>query len=285
MMTLQNSSGNPSKRLQGSRLLSFNSNKPLLNETQKAIFPLDLKEQRELFRLVNEYCDLAYKSELTSFDLKRMYEIYSLAEYDEILNYWLSQIDQGVDPLFIAIRQKERISLEDFISALGVINSRNMTIEKFKCLVEKLFFNDALLDKYIHFKDSDYCRQLIFQTAHCAIYVISWKPRQLTQPHLHTSSLSLIKVYRGILTHSIFDDIKAPYVHLKGLEGKQLKYEKREEFQYEEDTWININAGDIHQLANMSSENLVTLHFRYFKQPSCAEEDESFIERQSQCQS
>jgi predicted metal-dependent enzyme (double-stranded beta helix superfamily) len=277
VMTLKNRSENIDKlAIQQTKRLSLVSHKPHLNETVQAVLPLDIKEQPELFRLVYEYCELAYKPELTRLDTERIGEIYELAEYDEVLEDWINKVDSSVDPIFIAMRQQERISLQDFFSEIEAIRSQDMTVEKFKILAEKLHLNDCLVKKHVHFQDRDYCRQLICHTSHCSIFIISWKPNQRTQAHSHANDLGVIRVYEGTLTHSIYDAVKERYVH-EGREGQQLKYSKKEEYQAEKNTWVCIDNGKIHQLGNSSSENLVTIHFRYFKQPIQREDEESAI--------
>ncbi|WP_404790323.1 hypothetical protein [Altericista sp. CCNU0014] len=274
MMTLKNSAENPDKKnVQSTKLLSLVSNKLHLNETLQKVLPLELQEQPELYRLVIEYCELTYKSQLTEIDLERVNEIYELAEYDEVLDRWISKIDDSVDPIVFAIRQQERISLLDFITEMRCIDSQYMTLEKFKSLAEKLELNNYFINKYVHFQDRDYTCQLVCQTSNCSITVISWKTNQRTQAHFNASDLSVIYVYQGTLTYTIFDKVNEPYIHHKGREGKQLKYLKREENQFKENTWLSINSGETYQLSNLASEDLITLHFRYYTYPTYQEDE------------
>jgi hypothetical protein len=118
--------------------LSLVSPSPSLSQNTLEGLPPDLREQPELYRLVSEYSELAYKPVLTDLDITRISEIYELAEYDEYLDSWIKKIDDGVDPLFIKIRQQERISLQDFISEAGFLNAQGIKIERLYALAEKL---------------------------------------------------------------------------------------------------------------------------------------------------
>jgi predicted metal-dependent enzyme (double-stranded beta helix superfamily) len=258
---------------QPSKVLSLVSTPVNLSQSVQKVLPRDLIEQPELYRLVHEYCELAYKPALTQLDIERVSEIYGLAEYDGDLNFWIDKIDNSIDPLFVAIRQKERISLQDFIAEMNSVNSRELTIDKFKGLTQKLHFTDCFLSKYICFQKKEYSRQLICQTSNCAIFTICWKPNQLSQAHLHTNDLTVIRVYDGTLTYTDFDEVNEIYFH-EGLEGKQLKYVKKEECKIEKGSWLSIENGKVHQLGNKSSTDLVTIHFRYFKRPILREDRE-----------
>lgn len=253
--------------------LSLVSLIPNLSQSVQETLPQELKEQPELFNLVSEYCELAYKSVLLDFDIERISEIYELALYDEDLNSWLKRIDASIDPLFINLRQQDKISLQDFISEMKSTSSEDMTVEKLQILAEKLHFTDCFLKSYIYFQGKEYSRQLICQTPYCSIFVICWKPNQFSQPHLHANDFTVIQVYRGTLTYTVFDEINEVYIH-EGREGRQLKYLKKEEHQFKQNSWLSIENGQVHQLANTSSSNLVTIHFRYFKKPLLREDKE-----------
>lgn len=247
-----------------------------LDEADWAVLPPELTEQPGLLKLVQEYCELANKPELTEADTERMAEIYDLAEYDELLNHWLNKIDDSVEPILVALRQQKGLSLEDFIYNLGRIPSQDMTIEKFKALAKKVRLSTRLVNEHIHFQERDYCRVPICQTSFGAIFVIGWKPEQSSEVHRHANDLSVIRVYQGTLTHKVFDEVEESVDHM-GVKGKRTRYVLRDKWQVEEDGWLCVDQGQIHQLVNESQENLVTIHFRYFKQPIKREDEEPGI--------
>jgi predicted metal-dependent enzyme (double-stranded beta helix superfamily) len=132
-----------------------------------------------------------------------------------------------------------------------------MTHEKFKKLAERLYLSDKFLQKHICFKDNDYHRKLIFQTSFGCVYVIAWKPGQATTIHPHCNDISVIRVCQGTLTHRLFEEAKFTP---GGNRPKQKKY-------FEENQWVCVDFFEVHPLSNEKNENLVTLHFRFFKKP------------------
>ena len=259
-----------SQQPNGNRIVSLI---PSINERKCDSVPLEFREEPELYKLVSNYAELAYKPVLSEIDLDRISEIYGLAEFDECLDDWIKKIDDGVDPFFLKIRQHESISLLDFIAEVRSFHAREMTVDRFQFLAKRLKFTDNFLSSYTHFRYKEYSRQLICQTPHCAVFLICWKPGQYSQPHLHANDLTVIKVYRGVLTYSLFDEVHDPYLH-QGLEGKQLRYSERGVREVPQGEWLSIENGKIHQLRNRTSSNLITIHYRYFMKPVLREDNE-----------
>jgi predicted metal-dependent enzyme (double-stranded beta helix superfamily) len=206
-------------------------------------------------KLIQEYYDLATSKELSEADAERLSEIFELAQYDELLDEWIAKIDEAIE--IVEQLKPKQLSIEEFISEVERIPSQEMTLEKFKELAERLHLSDKFLNKHIHFKDNTYHRQLIFQTSFGCVYVIAWKPGQSTTIHLHCNDLSVIRVCQGILTHRFFEEAKFTPGGYRRLHKKQ----------FEENQWVCVDSSQIHQFANESNKNLVTLHFRFFSQP------------------
>ncbi len=248
--------------------LKLVQDKSRLDEMSQAI-PPDLIQKPGLLKLVTEYCRLTTKPKLNGADAERMEKIYELAEYDDELDNWIARIDENIEPFVLAlIQQQEReiLSLEDFINEIKNIPYQEMTLQKFKELAQKVYLSDHLVNKHIHFQDCDYCRQVICQTSFGVIFVISWKPRQSSSIHFHETDFSVIHVYKGTLTHELYETEKEIIFH-QGKKGLRDKYISRGKQQVEENEWVYIGTKQIHRLINNSTENLVTLHFRLFGQP------------------
>lgn len=234
------------------------------NDSKKLLFlPVksnNLAEALQQFpglrKLVREYYALVNQKELSEADAERMSEIFELAIYDELLDECIDFIDESIE---IIKQLDDHLSLEEFIDRVGSIPVQEMTLEKFKELAQRLKLNERFLNKHIGFQDNDYHRKLIFSGSFGCVYAIGWKPGQKTEIHCHTDSFSVIHVHQGILTHRLLDEVN----HLHGQKG----YRPRQEIQVKENQWICIDLSQNHQLTNESMENLVTLHFRYFKNP------------------
>jgi quercetin dioxygenase-like cupin family protein len=71
----------------------------------------------------------------------------------------------------------------------------------------------------------------------------------------------------------VFDEVHESYFY-QGQEGRQLLYSEREVRQIHQGSWLSIKNGEVHQLGNKSSSDLITIHYRYFKQPILREDNE-----------
>lgn len=236
--------------------------------------PPDLAQEPGLLKLTIEYCKLATKPKLSSADAERMAEIYKLAEYDEQLDYWIARIDENIEPMLVALLQqeKESLSLEEFIYEIRNASSQEMSLEEFKKLAQNVYLSDSLVNKYISFQNYSYCRQSICQTSFGDIFVISWKPGQSSSIHLHENEFSVIRVYKGTLTHELYEKEEEVVFH-QGLTGWRDKHILKEEEPVRENEWVCVNRKQIHRLINKSTKTLVTLHFRLFGQPIESEDD------------
>ena len=222
-----------------------------------------LRKLPGLRKLVQEYYWLINLEKLSDADAERMSAIFELAEYDKRLNECIDKIDESI--MIVEQLETNNFSIEDFIERVECIPSQEMTLEKFKELAQQLHLSDDFLTKFIGFKDNHYHRKLILQTSFGCIYAIGWKPGQNTTIHPHCDDISVIRVYQGTLTYRLYKEVN----HLYGekvyrpipIDGNRI------ESQVKENDWVCVDFSQIHQLANESNQNLVTLHFRYFKNP------------------
>lgn len=257
----------------------MNSNSKILDQGVPSPVPsLAWQMQPGLRKLVHEYGDFSTQLELSIADIQRMTEISALAEYDDELNNWLTAIDENLELIFMAQEfKKEPFSLEDFILEIQHIPPHEMTFEKFKEIAQKVYISDRLLAQHIHFQESEYSRQTICQTAFGAIFVIAWMPGQHCGPHKHSpDDLSVIRVCQGELTHRIYEETSTFH---RGQPGYRPIQEKTERFK--ENEWIGVDVSEVHELANESSEKIVTLHFRFFSSPIKHEgQEHTWLDRQ-----
>ena len=231
--------------------------------------------EENLTKLVKKYCLLVTKTDLSSEDAKIITEILDYSVYDEGLNYWLSEADQIID------YQLSTGLIPDYdlvISSLSIKNLvHNLTrdpsdkvtdrvrFETFKKLVKQTELKGKFLEKYKSFSNKSFSRKAIFQTKisfkntekDLTIYMIGWKPGQTTHTvHHHGQSLDAIQVYQGEMTHWFVDQRLEPEEVISTPGDIITKNE-----------FVCIKRKQHHFIANNSSQELVTLHFRFGAPP------------------
>jgi predicted metal-dependent enzyme (double-stranded beta helix superfamily) len=215
-----------------------------------------LEQSPGLRQLVKEYYCLTQEEYLSPDKAKRMSEIFNLAMYDRSLDECIDNIQESIE-LIESIEQLEskKISIEEFITQIETTPARKMTIEKFQQISQSLELNPNFLSHYINFNNDSYHRKVIFSTHSICVFIICWQPGQKTTNHKHSNSFGLINVYQGTLTHRLSREDNTCGRGFKLLEEKL----------FTENEWICVDSSQSHQLINQSMENLITLHFRYFK--------------------
>lgn len=219
----------------------------------------NLPEQPELFQFVQKYHQLANQKEFTQEDGKTMAKMFELAELDSQFDQCINRVDQLISKSLQSCPSSGcsgLLSLEEFIYQVNAIAPQDMSMERFKELAANLNLSQKLLEQSISFKESDYHRHLVCTTRFGDIFVISWEPGQFSQIHTHEEQISIIRVYKGTLTHRFYD----PVEHLH---GKQDYPKDEKKFTEGELTCVGFHQ--THQLANESQERLVTVHVRFFK--------------------
>lgn len=145
------------------------------------------------------------------------------------------------------------LSLDDFVLEMAHIPSRDLSMDSLRDLVGRLDLRDELIQEHIHFVPNGYARNLVCRTPRFDMLVLCWKPGQVTTIHDHAGSLNVTRVFDGELTARLFDDRERPgpgrcLVKLKD-ETKLGRY-----------AFSCVDHGEIHQLANTSDRDLVTVH-------------------------
>lgn len=238
---------------------------PELNDLQG--LPPELRNNPELAKLVREYCELAMKPKLSEEDMDRISTLYKLAEIDEALDHWIAEIDSRVDLTLLILRDRDKLTLEDFIREIKEIPPNEMTIERFASLAEKVELRDDLIRQHSRFQEHEYSRQTICQTSFGAIFVISWRPGQHGCTHRHGSDLSVIYPYQGEITQELYR--QEPEWHdVNGEKVYRIKYVFETKRSYAKNNVVYVDNYQSHRLINASLSDTITVHFRYFKHSS-----------------
>lgn len=118
--------------------------------------------------------------------------------------------------------------------------------------VNRLDLNDDFWKWHIDFACESYQRQLVCRTSRFDMVIICWQPQQYSSIHDHADSLNVTRVYQGVLTSRVFQRSDA-------VNGNKLLIQTKEEYLHKGEL-ARVDRYEIHQLANTSAENLVTLH-------------------------
>jgi cysteine dioxygenase len=147
----------------------------------------------------------------------------------------------------------DRISLDDFVFEMMRIPTKDLRLPQLEDLVTRLDVRDELISEHVHFAADCYARNLLCRTPRFDMLVLCWRPGQVTTIHDHAGSLNVTRVFHGALTSRMFEKYDRPGP------GRALVRLTHEE-QLEDNDRSLVDFGEIHQLANTSSEDLITVH-------------------------
>jgi predicted metal-dependent enzyme (double-stranded beta helix superfamily) len=145
------------------------------------------------------------------------------------------------------------LSLDAFLCEVGARPPSQLAHERLMELVEALELSDELVRQRTRFVGDHYARNLVCRTQDLELLVLCWRPGQATTIHDHAGSLNAIRVDQGELTsrtfrraHSVTPD-QGPVVMTRedGVPSRGM---------------VGVERGGIHQLANTSARDLVTIH-------------------------
>jgi len=192
--------------------------------------------------------------------------------HDNPLHYWLNQADHVVR------QSQERLDshvdcevvintlvLQNLSMQLSSIPPTQVTLEKFRELVKATKLSPDFLSRYISFNENHLSRKLILQTRYLCVYVIGWKPDQISFLHHHGNSLDAIRVIKGKMNHWVL----SPKEYVAPFEGcaTAQKYTGSPPDVGSEGKLVFVDRRYSHQIENSSRENLVTLNIRFGAPP------------------
>jgi cysteine dioxygenase len=124
-----------------------------------------------------------------------------------------------------------------------------MSRDDLLALAEQLELPDDLVDGHLTFDPDTYARNLILRTPGFELLALCWQPGQRSTIHDHGGSVGVVRVYEGDLTSRLYgapDDEPARLIS-EDVVGPG--------------THAAVDRPDIHQLANETGKDLVTIHF------------------------
>ena len=146
----------------------------------------------------------------------------------------------------------DALSLDDFICEMSREPVSALTHERLMDLTGRLRLSDDLIAGRTRFALGSYARNLVCRTETFELLVLCWLPGQASTIHDHAGSLNAIRVHRGELTSRVF----AP----AGAAGGGPMALVREDRVRPGQKLVGVDRGGIHQLADTSGADLVTVH-------------------------
>lgn len=146
---------------------------------------------------------------------------------------------------------KPKFAIDDFIAQSVQVPASQLQLAHLQEWAARLDLKDDLFRRHISFCSQSYQRKRLCRTSRFELLILCWQPGQSSTVHDHADSLNVTRVYQGVLTSRKFGSSVS-------LTGKQLLTPQEEHLQKDELTAVD--SYSIHQLANTSDENLVTLH-------------------------
>jgi predicted metal-dependent enzyme (double-stranded beta helix superfamily) len=157
------------------------------------------------------------------------------------------------------------LSLERFIVETNRAGTQTMPQGEFNELAQRLDLDDALVGTHVRFCEEHYARNLVCRTAQFELLVLCWKPGQASTIHDHAGSLNVTRLYSGELTSRQFRrrDGGRGVSEVGGAASGALPrgpVDLIDEQVIVGSGAAAVDRGEIHQLANESGGELVTVH-------------------------
>ena len=138
--------------------------------------------------------------------------------------------------------------LDELVTAARGHGPQGMSRDDLLALTEQLELPDDLVETHLAFDPDSYARNLVLRTPDLELLVLCWLPGQRSTIHDHGGSVGVVRVHKGDLTSRLYS---AP-------DGEPARMVSEDVVG--PGTHAAVDLPDIHQLANESRENLVTIH-------------------------
>jgi cysteine dioxygenase len=146
------------------------------------------------------------------------------------------------------------LNLDDFICETSREPVSSLAFERLMDLAGRLRLSEELVGNRITFARDAYARNLVCRTPFFELLVLCWRPGQESTIHDHVGSLNAIRVRSGELTSRVFLPVDGA---ASGSGPVEMVSEDRLGLG---DGVIGVDRDGIHQLANTSGADLVTVH-------------------------
>ena len=146
------------------------------------------------------------------------------------------------------------LSLDDFICEMSREPVSSLSQERLLDLAGRLHLSGDLVASRTAFAQDSYARNLVCRTPTFELLVLCWRPGQASTIHDHAGALNAIRVYSGQLTSRTFRRARGASSSVGPV------VQDAEECVPADARMIGLDRDGIHQLANTSDDDLVTVH-------------------------
>ena len=146
------------------------------------------------------------------------------------------------------------LSLDDFIVAMSRQPVTSLAHERLMDLARRLRLSDELIGLRSVFAGEQYARNLVCRTPYFELLVLCWRPGHASTIHDHAGSLNAIRVHSGRLTSRLVAPVRGQPSGTGPVEMTA------EEHVGPGGDLVGLDRDGIHQLANTSDEDLITVH-------------------------
>jgi len=146
------------------------------------------------------------------------------------------------------------LSLDDFVVEMSRQPVSSLTHERLMDLARRLRLSDELIGLRSVFVEDHYARNLLCRTPYFELLVLCWRPGHASTIHDHAGALNAIRVVAGELTSRRFRPVCGQPLGTGPVEMTT------EEHARPADDLVGVDRDGIHQLANTSDDDLVTVH-------------------------
>ena len=138
--------------------------------------------------------------------------------------------------------------MDDLISQLKEFSVEDFPVAAVSGYLNEYSLSNEILEKYTHFKDQKYCRNLVHKENDFEIIVVCWKAGQVAPIHGHEGEKCWMRVESGALRVSNY--------LLKSLEPLTLSMTE----QVKGEAGHLDGPAEIHSVENVYSDDAVSLH-------------------------
>jgi len=146
------------------------------------------------------------------------------------------------------------LTLDAFIVEMSREPASRLAHARLMDLASGLRLSDELIAGRTRFAGEAYARNLVCRTPFFELLVLCWLPGQESTIHDHAGALNAIRVHSGALTSRVFTVVPG------AAPGAGPVQQVAEDLVRPGDGLVGVDRNGIHQLANASSDDLVTIH-------------------------
>ena len=229
------------------------------------------------FTLLKQYCDFRFlEKQTTSFSQwgaiqREKARYFDMAECQ--LAGWIPQVDRVIERCQSSVNGPgdceaivNSLSLSHLIQRLENHPPDQINVQTFLRLVQTVYLSREFIQRYVSFSQTSFTRKLVIRTWSLCIYVISWEPGQISCMHHHGNALDAIRVIEGEMSHwHLAPEDWEKEIPFEGLDDTDPYSGKPDTYHAGDIVTVDRRHG--HQIANLSEQRLITLHFRFGQPP------------------